>query len=290
MALSGIVALTRPTPPEAVRATMVLLVVHLLLWAGTGAALRPALTGPEPWVGQLRHARPGQPRYPGTLSDVRINGVPVENDPLATIPRPSGSVDFGFTTALPVDSLPASPVTIARIVDGHQQPVVGVGARGHDATFEVRLQASRWRLRTPGWRFPGALAISPATPWSFHWRLLHDRIEMRDGAVGGPERVDRLPLSLGIGWIFVHPFVSVVGPGAPWWTVAWLGWWFALLGWFGGATGRWLGAGAGAAGLLLLLVVARADTLPVLPLEGATAMIATVAGLLLGRRHAARSG
>ncbi len=238
-----------PATTVARRRAAVLLALSAVVWLASGWGLRPSLDGPAPWTGQVLHRWPGHDRFAGTFDSSAIDGIVIPNDPLAALPPRRDTFDLLVDVTRRAATVPARPVSIVRIVDRSGAVQVGVSQSGNDLILEARMRASRFRVRTPEWRFRGAMAIPVGVPWRFRWRWRANRVELLSGAVDSAATVVASdPLSIAMGWVLIHPFTDQIDRYAPWWTVVWTAWWFALAGWCGGAAGPraawWFGAGA----------------------------------------------
>jgi VanZ like protein len=229
---------SRPTGQQAVRAAAVLLLLMAALWLATGAGLQPSLTDTAPWIGQPMHAGRGPQPFPGTLQRATIDGIAIPNEPMgATAPwRDSIVIEIDATRASAERF--AESIVLLRIVDTAHNVELAMDQRGDDAWLRLRVRASDWRLHNPRWLLSDAVRMMPGVPWRLQWRWLRGGFvlvsEPVSGAPGTPVAV---PLSIGLGWAFIHPFVDTVGATRGLWTTLWLAWWFGLLGWFAAATG-----------------------------------------------------
>lgn len=261
--LPWLVAAARPTPERARHAATAILAASALVWWGTGTGIRTALSPAGPWYGQPTHHFPGHADFPGRVDAATFDGLEVPNDPLAHVPDDRGALALELTVTRRDDATSPLPSSILRLVDGEGHPQVALTQRREALVLEGRVVASGWRLRTPVWRFDGAGAIPTNTPWRWTWRRERDRLVFASGPVGGAMRERFLPVSVGLGWAFVHPFGVAVSDASIGWTLLWLGGWFALLGWFGGHAGGRAAWGFAVAGLAVLGAAARLTDLPV---------------------------
>ena len=71
------------------------------------------------------------------------------------------------------------------------------------------------------------MQVPTDVPWAMDWQWQHDRVELRSGSTRAGSNVTTrsLPLSVGLGWVFVHPLAAAIGSTAAWWTAAWLALW-----------------------------------------------------------------
>ena len=214
-----------------------LLFLSAVIWLGTGAALRPALSPDGPWVGQLQHHWTANDDFPGRILSAAINGVDVPNDPLDRLPIQADSVDVrtAFTYTRPV---PPRQASMLRIVDGRGRMQLSLIESGDDLIAELHLRASSWGFHTPQWMFRGVLRAPRHRRREIDVRWTRGSVGVSAADSGtGPEATRIRPLSIALGWIFIHPFVQVVSDSAGWWDCLWLAWWFGLLGWPAGALG-----------------------------------------------------
>ncbi len=284
----GLRQLGRPSPAVARAGVAVVLCLSTATWFATGIGLQPALSTAVPWVGQLQHQWPGHDAFPGTINAAAINGVAVPNDPLDRPASLGKSVDLHvmLTRTLP---LPARRTSLVRIVDGLGHPQISLAESGADLIAELQLRASRWGFHTPEWAFRGAMAVPAGKRWQVDVRWTSDRVTMTTAAEGGANVIARThPLSIALGWVFIHPFVRVVASSGRFWNCVWLGCWFGLVGWLAGALNWRAVATAAALQLATLLLAALLTSAPwhVDELMVALAVAAVVAAA--ARRLAAR--
>ena len=252
--------------PQHRRGAARLIVLSTMVWLATGWGLRPDGTDASPWVGQPLHRWRGHDPFPGTLQGVTLNGVEVPNDPLSSTPDLTDSVALTLDLTRHEAATTERPISLLRVVDADGRQQLSATQRGDALLLSARARASGWRVRTPVWRFEGAMAIPPDVPWQFSWRWRGGRVELRSGPLpDGSARIQTIALSIGLGWVFVHPFAAAIGAPEPYrWTVLWL----AL---FGGSIGWCLGwlprreATSGAA--LTTLIFAGASLATGLPVE-----------------------
>lgn len=227
--------LARPRRVFAQRGTSVVFAVTTLVWFATGVGLRPALSTAAPWVGQLQHTWPGHDAFPGMINAAEINGVRVPND-LLDVPTMRGdSVELQITLTRTMP-LPTRRASLVRIVDARGRPQTSLTESGADLIAEVPLRASRWGFHTPEWIFRGAMTIPSGKQWHVDTRWTRKRVTMISADSSGAHTITRShPLSIALGWVFIHPFVRIIAENTRFWNYAWLGWWFGLLGWLAGA-------------------------------------------------------
>lgn len=284
-------AALRPTPTGARWSAAAVLAASTAVWWGTGVGLRVALSPVGPWVGQPSHHFPGHADFPGRIASATFDGLDVPNDPLARLPEDRGVVALDLVVERRDTATNVLPSSVLRIVDGAGHAQVAVTLRRQSLLLETRTVASGWRLRTPVWRFDGAGAIPAGIPWRWSWRRNADRLVFESGPVAGPARESFLPVSVGLGWAFVHPFGVAVSETAIGWTLLWLGGWFGLLGWFAGHAGRGAAVGFALGGGIALGGAARLTGLPVRADELLAALaVYAAAGLLAALARRARAG
>ena len=230
----------RPTVADARRGAALFILLGTLTWLATGWGLHPEGLPDTPWVGQPLHDWRGHDPFPGTLQRVTLNGIDVPNEPLPSTPDLSDSLVLRIALTRTDATTPRRPVSLLRIVDATRHAQASVTQRGEELLVSVRARASRWRVRTPVWRFDDAMAVPTNVPWQLAWRWLPDRILLTSGPVGSDARTTRtIPLSVGLGWAFVHPFAAPIGPPLDYrWTVLWLALWGLPPGWCLGMLGR----------------------------------------------------
>ncbi len=287
-----IIALTVPTVRLARRGIVVVLVAMAVVWLGTGAALRPSLTDQAPWIGQPIQLGRGSQPFPGTLQQTTFNGVPIPNSPMDSTPNWRDSIAVEIDATRRTDSLYARGIVMLRILDSAHTPLVAIDQVGDAARVRLRLRGNDWKLHAIRWLVDHGMSMAPGEPWRVRWKWLDDRFTIASEPVdGAPNPLIVVPLSIGLGWAFIHPFVSVVGSNRALWTALWIGWWFGLLGWLAGALGwqaRWL---VGAAGMMIFAGASIVWRLPVLETEVAFAAGAYLVFVVAGawsaraRRH-----
>jgi hypothetical protein len=278
----GIIALGAPTRRLATRGTVVLQLLLALLWIATAAALRPALSD-APWIGQPAHEERGPVPFPGTIDRETVDGIAVPNETMPVrIPwRDSLTVEIDATraTAEQFDR----GIVMLRIVDTTSDVQLAVDQRGDDASLRLRLRGSTWRLHSPRWLVADGMAMTPQLPWRFRWEWLGSRFVVASGPLGNAAATNVIvPMSVGLGWAFIHPFVSIVGPSRLLWTALWLAWWFGLLGWLAAALRPGAALLSGAAALLVFGGMALGAGLAIqggeIVIAGAAFLVVTLAG------------
>ena len=260
--LPMLVQALRPSVRFATNASIMLLAVASLIWLGTGYGVRPSLSGIGPWVGQPVRLWAGHDRFHGRFVGASVNGIVVEDDPLATLPTRLDALDLTLTVRASDTVLPPRKVSLLRIVDGHGKSQLSVTARGPDLLVDFPVVASGWGLRTPAWLFADAARIPADSAWRWRWTAEADRLAMQSGLSGEEGAASALSLSIGLGWLFVHPFAPAVDRHAGGWTALWVGWWMGLLGWFAGRLGWRSTLGCGAAALLSMVTASMLSGIP----------------------------
>lgn len=222
-----------PAVAEARRGAAVIVVMSALTWFATGWGLHPDALPATPWVGQPLHQWRGHDPFPGTLQRVALNGIDVPNDPLPGTPSLTDSLLLEIALTRHDATTPGRPVSLLRIVDARGRPQLSVTQRGEGLLVTGRARASAWRVRTPTWRVEDAMVMPSDVPWRLQWAWRADRIEWQAGPADGPlTRRRTIPLSIGLGWAFVHPFAAPIGsPLEHLWTALWLALWGMPLGW-----------------------------------------------------------
>lgn len=225
--------LRAPSPALARSLSAALLVATTATWLLTAWGLQPEGSPDRPWVGQRTRVWSGHDPFPGALGLATISDIEIPNGPL--ISRPV--LARGFTLSLLLmrqdSTTPTRPVSLLRVVDGRGAPQLSVAQQGEALLLSSRVRASRWRVRTPTWRFEDAMRLATDVPWSLEWQWHPDRVELRSGStrVNSEVSTRELPLSVGLGWAYLHPFAAAIGQSARWWTAAWLALWFLPLAW-----------------------------------------------------------
>jgi hypothetical protein len=258
--------LRTPTPGCARRMAAALLLAGTATWFLTVWGLQPEGSPSGPWVGQRTRVWSGHDPFPGALGLATIADIEIPNDPLVSRP----ALERGFTLAMLLmrqdSTTPSKPVSILRVVDGRGALQLSVAQRGEELLVSSRVRAARWRVRTPTWRFEDAMRVPTDVPWSMEWQWHHDRVELRSGSTrpGSEVRTRSLPLSVGLGWVYVHPFAAAIGHSAPWWTAVWLALGFLPFGW----CLRWLTRGEALAwGAMAVMSYAGASMVNGLPVQ-----------------------
>lgn len=229
------------TAPRRARATaLVVLTCQGLVWFGTGIGMRPVLNGPTPWVGRFSRAGSSSEPFVGSIQQVALDGIAVTMEPLPRLPTAEDTLDLAVALTRNRATVPDRNASIVRLVDATPRVFLRASQVGEGINVEVPLAASRWLLRTPDWRYATALKIPVGTPWQFSWRRHAASFEMTSAPADQPQRATHqsLAVSIGLGWVWVHPFVTAISQSAPWWTALWIATWFALLGWAGSLAGR----------------------------------------------------
>lgn len=238
VALAGVRAFIRPTRRVARNGSVAILAITTLLWLGTGAGLQPSLTDDIPWIGQPMHEGRGKQPFPGTLQRAAMNGVRIPNEEMTQKPAWRDSIVFEIDATRENAQLFADASVMLRIVDTAHVVQTGIDQIGDDARLRLRVRAANWLLHNPRWRVSHAMRMTPGTPWRFRWSWQRDRFSIVNEPIAGPAApAIVVPLSIGLGWAFIHPFVSIISDTRLLWTALWLGWWFGLLGWLAGRLG-----------------------------------------------------
>ncbi|HEX3928871.1 MAG TPA: VanZ family protein [Gemmatimonadales bacterium] len=282
------VAMLRPAPRGALRGAWIVLLLATVAWSGTAAGLRPDLNGPAPWFGQRLHLWTGHDPFEGTLQRTTLDGVDLPNDPLPTVP-PADTIDLVVNATRADTTVPQRPVSILRVVDGRQHVQIGMSQHGTALVFESHVRAGSVLLRTPEWRYENAAQIPAGVPWRWEWRWTPGQVQLISGAVAGPVDTMVRPLSVGIGWVLVHPFVDAIGRNSIVWTALWLLVWFGALGWCAGAASDVALAGFGPAGIAGFVAASLGSGLPLQPAEVMVAVLGYVGAAFVARalrRHA----
>jgi hypothetical protein len=255
----GLLRFGAPTRSFGRRGSAVVFCLTSAIWFATGLGLHPATSMEAPWIGQLQHRWPGQEPFPGTIDTAQINGVAFPNDPFDA-PLPLGDsvrLHVALTRTMP---LPVHGTSIVQLVDRIGRHQISLSGSGADIVAEIQVRASHWGLHTPEWEFPGAMAVPIGVRWSVDAEWTGERVSLTTSASGGADPVVRVhPLSVALGWVFIHPFVRIVSSNGRFWSYLWLAWWFGVLGWLAGAVG-WRTLGFAAAAQIAVLVLAATVT------------------------------
>jgi hypothetical protein len=277
IAYGGLVILLNPTEQVARRSSVTLLALMALLWWTTGAALRPSLTKATPWVAQRLHVSSSYRRFPGSMQAAAVNGVEIPNALMTELPDWRDTVGVVVDLTRDSSGLYTRPMALIRVVDSSQDFLLGVDQIRDDARLRLRLRGNDWLLHSPRWLVSHGMAMPTAEAWRIRWSWERDRITLASEPIDGPQaRLFIVPLSAGLGWVFIHPFVVVIGSNRGLWTALWLGWWFGWLGWLAGGLkpqARWL---IGGAGIAVFVGASIASGLSVLASEVAFAAAAYV--------------
>jgi VanZ family protein len=202
-------------------------------WLFTAWGLQPDGSSRGPWVGQRTRVWRGHDPFPGSLGLATIGDIEIPDDPLISRPVLSNGFTLSLLLMRQDSTTPDRPVSILRVIDGEGRLQLGVAQRGEDLLVSSRVRASRWRVRTPTWRFEDVMRIPTDVPWSLQWQWQHDGVALRSASTrsGGPSATHAIPFSVGLGWVYVHPFAAAIGRGAFGWTALWLACWMLPLGW-----------------------------------------------------------
>lgn len=252
-----------------------------MVWLGTAWGLAPEGSPQAPWVGQHTRVWPGYEPFPGQLLSAAVNEVEIPNNPLATTPAIHDSLALTIRLTLAEHVTPERPVSILRVVDGAGRIQIAAGRRGDALVVGSRVRADRVRLRSPSYRFPRAFELPLGTPVTLVWRWTGKEMVLTQqlGGSSDAEIVERLPVSVGLGWAFVHPFATTIDPHALWWSALWIALWLAPLGWFLACL-AWRARVAGLVAAMSAFVGASLlHHLPVLPSEGTLAVCSLGVGL-----------
>jgi VanZ like family len=242
--------LARPRATTAGRGSALLLVVMAALWLATGSALQPSLSDAFPWHGQPMHAGRGKQPFPGTLQRASINGIEIPNDVITAEPAWRDSIVVEIDATRNSGEIFTQASVMLRIVDSARDVQLGADQAGDDARLRLRLHGSDWKLHNPRWLVPHGMLMSPGEPWRWKWSWLGNRFTIANEPIAGPHQpVISVPLSIGTGWVFIHPFTNIIGSDQLIWTGLWLAVWFGLLGWLGGSLGASRGSVIGVAAI-----------------------------------------
>ncbi len=281
------------TAPRRARTTaLVVFTCQGLVWLGTGFGMRPVLNGPVPWVGRFSRAGSSSEPFAGSIQQVELDGIAVTMEPMARLPAADDTLDLAVVLTRASAVPPRRNASIVRLVDATPRVFLRASQRGQDINVEVPLAANRWLLRTPDWHFANALDIPVGKPWHFSWRRHATSFEMTSAPANAPERATHqsLALSIGLGWVWVHPFVTVISQSAPWWTALWIATWFALLGWTSGLVGRGFSVLLLVTSVAVFVAAGTVTSLPVSVDELAAAVVGFGVGWLLKPGRPERSG
>ena len=233
---SGLLALARPSRALARRGAAIVLAIMAGLWVATGAGLQPSLTESYPWIGQPMNAARGPQPFPGTMQRAAIDGISIPNEEMPQQAPWRDSIAIELNVTRNSAELFERGIVMLRIVDTAHTVQVAMDQKGDDAWLRLRLRAADWRLHNPRWQVSHAMRMAPDVPWRFRWTWLHDRFIIVNEPIDGPHAtIIAVPLSIGLGWSFIHPFVDTIGTNRLLWTALWLAFWFGLLGWLAGA-------------------------------------------------------
>jgi hypothetical protein len=283
-----LVALKAPSRIVAWRGAAAMVGLTTSIWIATAFGIRPALSDAAPFgidtpLGPARG-------LPIAVQSVSIGGVELSSDtpgaPGAPAVPQHDSLEITAVVTRTGDVLPAHSAPFVRVVDSGWRPQVSLSLRGTDLVAEAQLRASRWLLHTPQWQFPDGLALPLQRPTELRVRWTRDNVMLRIGNASAP--VAALRLSVALGWIFIHPFVSTVSDSAAFWSYLWLAWWFGVSGWLGGALGPRVAGFVGALQLFAMLVVATVTATPWHGDELAVAAFAYAAVAAVAHWRAAR--
>jgi hypothetical protein len=282
----ALASLRAPTTSRARWSAVGLGSVMSLVWLASGWGLHPEGTSRDPWIGQIGRVWSGHLPYPGTLDSISLNGVEVPNDPLAAAPRLGDSVVMTLTLTRQDSATPRRPVSLLRIVDGTGALQVSAAQRGEALLVSVRVRAARWRVRTPTWRHDDAMRTPLGTPTTLRWQWDGSGVSLtrRSTGEGAANTHSTLTPSVGLGWVFVHPFAAAISQHAFWWTAIWLALWTLPFAW----CLRWVSRGEALIGSVVALTsFVGASLLTGIPVRMAEV---GVMGVLLSASVARRGG
>lgn len=232
----GLAALWRPTPRFARRGVAISLTIMTALWIATAAGLQPSLTERYPWIGQPMNAARGPQPFPGTMQRAMIDGIEIHNEEMSQHAPWRDSIAIELNVTRTSAERYSRGIVLLRIVDTARTVQVAMDQKGDDAWLRLRLHAADWRLHYPRWQVSHAMQMSPGVPWRFRWTWARDRFIIVNQPIDGPSNPAlTVPLSIGLGWSFIHPFVSTIDSNRLLWTSLWLAFWFGVLGWLAGA-------------------------------------------------------
>lgn len=252
-----IALLGRPSRTVSWRASAVLFTLTTTLWFASGIGLKPSLSDQVPLTA-LTQPTAETRRFPVTINQIEVDGAELPGDPpTLAATRPGDSLEVAVELTRRAATLPAHSAPFLRIADAGRHPQVALSGHGSDLVAEAALRASHWLLHTPQWRFANALDIPLEQPVRLRLRWTHHNVSMQVGDSSGTTASARV--SIALGWIFIHPFVSTIGDSARLWTFLWLAWWFGLSGWLAGGLG-WRVSGAIATAHVGALLAAAAVT------------------------------
>lgn len=267
--LAQLPSLLNPSRALARNFAIGLLGLSTLVWVGTGWGLRPEGSRIVPWFGQPTRQWAGYDPFSGTLTAATINGVAIPNDPLEVTPRFNDSLVLALQVELTDTKLPLRPVSVLRIVDGEGKLQLSAGERGKDMIVGSRVRADAFRVRSPTYRFRNAFDIPVQVSHQMKWRWAGKAMALTTTPAGTetPTTYAEIPLSIGLGWVFVHPFGAFIDAHALWWTAMWLALWMMPLGWFLGWLRTALQCTGVALSLALFTVASLGTALPLRPAE-----------------------
>ncbi len=280
--LPTLALLRSPNRTRARSMTAALILASSATWLMTGWGLHPYGSTSAPWVGQRMRQWTGHDLFPGALGVATLNDIEIPNDQLDETPAIADTVHLSLLLMRRDSATPSLPVSILRVVDGRGREQFSVAQQKEWLLFGARVRASRLRVRTPVWRIEGAARMPTDVPWLVEWRWLGSRVELWRGPASGitPPTVDSIPLSIGLGWVFVHPLGARVDSGALWWTALWLALWCLPIGWCLGWLARWEMLPWGVSIVLSFIGASLLTHLPVRPLEIAMLVGWLIAGWL----------
>ena len=287
--LIGVQRFLNPSLALARRGTAVLLFVMAAIWLATGAGLQPSLLDEHIWYGQPMSSHRGPQPFPGSLVHATIDGIEIPNEPMRQRVPWRDSIVIELQAIRNTDQLYPRGIVMLRIVDTARNVEAAIDQRGDDAWLRLRLRASDWRLHYPRWQVSHAMRMTPGVPWRFRWSWRDDHFTIINEPVDGPHEpgID-VPLSIGLGWSFIHPFVNIVGESRLLWTALWLGFWFGILGWLAGRLRLTQTLATATGALLLYAGCSLAWGMTPMASEMLIAIVAVAAGAIamqVGRRE-----
>lgn len=257
----------------------------VLAWVAAAFLIRPSNPRNPYWYSQWQHELGGMVRYPGTILSLTLQGIPIEDGPIARTAAIREQIVASDTLLLTTSVLTGPPfpgrAQLAGVVAGQRTgELVGIWQEDNSIIAFARLQMSSIRLRTAGLRVPDAPPGVPGDTLQIAFERTRDRLRLTVQG-GGMAQEQSLRLSPELFWTAFLPFEYLADPGLTWWP---------LLPAF--ATFVLLGLALGASPVLLLLACLAA--LVPGPLLAGTALSAwpvagvALAGALVGRALASR--
>lgn len=225
--------LVLPTGGLARRLAVGCALLLIALWCGTAWALGPDLPRAGQWFGASAPKLENFDQFLGEPLVVTAGRELLPTGPLSDQGRMSATLGaepvMAFRAVLAGATRGLAPIGL--IVDDEEGDVLLLGQDRSDLAFEVRMRATRLKLRNPRVTLRDGLAEVPGDTVEAQGTVRHGAFELTSRN-GDRVRVRHLPLSASWGWDLVVPWEPVLGPGVHALTALWVAGLVALLGYW----------------------------------------------------------